>query len=51
MQFLRLQLGISCHIMQVIKGTLLFGAFAEEFWFVQSTNVLVEDVFVLCVAG
>ncbi len=37
--------------MQVIKGTLLFGTFAEELWFIQATNVLVENVFVLCVTG
>ncbi len=37
--------------MQIVKGTLLFGAFAEELWFVQSTNVFVKDVFVLCVTG
>ncbi len=37
--------------MQIVKGTLLFGAFAEELWFIQATNILVENVFVLCVTG
>ena len=37
--------------MQIIKGTLLLGTLVEEPRPAQSTNVLVEDVFVLCVAG
>ena len=37
--------------MQIVERTLLFGTLMKELWLVQSTNVLVEDVFVLCVAG
>ncbi len=37
--------------MQIVKGALLFGTLAKELWFIQPTNVLVEDVFVLSVAG
>ena len=37
--------------MQIVKRTLLFGALAKELWLMQSTNVLVENVFVVCVTG
>ncbi len=47
-QLLGLQFCIGGHIMQVIKGSLLFCALAEELGFVQASNVFIEDVFVVC---